>query len=62
MTQRTLEILAHFDFLRMVMEAIYYAFRRWLDTPIIIWEYDRMPGGLGEVKTLSIEISATQKS
>ncbi len=26
--------------LRMVMEPKYYAFRRWLDTLIIIWEYD----------------------
>ena len=25
------------------MEPKYYAFRRWLDTPIIIWEYDWMP-------------------
>ena len=22
------------------MEPKYYAFRKWLDTPIIIWEYD----------------------
>ena len=28
---------------RMVMEPKYYAFRRWLDIPIIIWEYDWMP-------------------
>ena len=36
-----LGILAHL--LRMVMEPKYYAFWRWLDTPIISWEYDWMP-------------------
>ena len=30
--------------LRMVMEPkIYYAFRRWLDTPMILWQYNWMP-------------------
>ena len=29
--------------LRMVMEPKYYAFWRWLDTLIIIWEYDWIP-------------------
>ena len=38
----------------MVMEPKYYAFRRWLDTPII-WEYDwipsyRMPKTSGPLK------------
>ena len=28
---------------RMVMEPKYYAFRRWLDTAIILWQYDWMP-------------------
>ena len=36
-----LGILAHL--LRMVMEPKYYAFRRWLDTPIIIWQGDWIP-------------------
>ena len=39
--QLTLGILAHL--LRMVMEPQYYAFRRWLDALIIIWEYDWIP-------------------
>ena len=29
--------------LRMVMEPKYYAFRRWLETPIISWEYNWIP-------------------
>ena len=29
--------------LRMVMEPKYYAFRRWLYTPIIIWQGDWIP-------------------
>ena len=27
----------------MAMEPKYYAFRRWLDTPIMLWQYDWMP-------------------
>ena len=41
--QSSLGVLAHL--LRMVREPEYYAFRRWLDTPIIIWEYDWIPRG-----------------
>ena len=33
--------------LRMVLEPKYYAFRRWLYTPIILWEHDWMPRVLG---------------
>ena len=36
----TLLPMASNHLLRMVMEPKYYAFRRWLDTTIIIWEYD----------------------
>ena len=41
---------------RMVLEPKYYAFRRWLDTPIILWQGDWIPSDGWECTRVSMEI------